>query len=261
VGIAAVFIVVLAVAFFIPQGSATIELKVNYIVGEEMTYSSGFSLQYQTQPEFIFNLPINMNRTEKIKVESFDGIYYTLTHTLNYSIIGIPIVTILTEKMDKTGCSTYFLNLEGTQTQLPSNNNRASTTYLTQLLSQPQAKIGETIIIPFPAPTNSGITGNLKVTFGNPEDLTVPAGTFKVFKIDITGDSLTLAAPTSEPAVRISDLSASVHYQIYLEYGSLRQIQTFADVTVAGSQTVMGATTSPSVTISMHSTLIQDIKP
>src|ERR1700693_4062002 len=42
--IAVLAIVIVAVAFFIPQGTATIPLNVNYVIGEKMVYDSTLTM-------------------------------------------------------------------------------------------------------------------------------------------------------------------------------------------------------------------------
>ena len=108
-----------------------------------------------------------------------------------------------------------------------------SSSFLAQLLNKPQVKIGDTINVPYPAPTsqNMQITGDLTVTFGNIEDLTTPAGTYKVFKIDITSNNIKMNynIPAANPNINIPTeikIDYDMNYQIYLEYGTLREIKS-----------------------------------
>ena len=47
IAIAVVAIVIIAVAFFIPQGGATIPLNVDYVVGEKMVYDTTMTMTIQ----------------------------------------------------------------------------------------------------------------------------------------------------------------------------------------------------------------------
>jgi hypothetical protein len=51
-------------------------------------------------------------------------------------------------------------------------------------------KVGDSVTVPFPSANVSfGITGTLTMTFGGIQEITVPAGTFKVFRIDVTSNT------------------------------------------------------------------------
>jgi hypothetical protein len=269
--IVAVLIVILAVAFFIPKGSATIPLTVNYVVGEKMAYDTTMTMQLNlgqpgtpiaTYNDYL-NQPITVNGQETIEVLSDDGDYYTLLHTMNYdSILGSAIPITMTEKMYKTGYSTYFMNIGDTEISLPSNQV-GSTSYLAQLLSQPEAKIGETITVPYPDMGLTGFTstGNLKITFSAPEDKTFAGQTFNAFKIEMVSDgvSINVELPTTIPSASTEPVTVAVnlHYVIYLENGSMRMLQS----SMQADESLQSSGYSMAVSVTMDSTLTQDTKP
>ena len=196
--IAVIAIVIIAVAFFIPQGTtATIPLNVDYVVGEKMVYDSTMTMTLDSYSlGSAFNLPTQspnnttLNSQQTIEVTGFDGENYLLNHTTTMTLLGKPFSFSMTEKMNKTGYSTYLLNVGNTQTEVP-NTSPTGNSYLAQLLSKPEAKVGETISVPYPS-TGSSIqtSGDLTIKFNGVEDLTVPAGTYKVFRIDIASNNL-----------------------------------------------------------------------
>jgi hypothetical protein len=107
------------------------------------------------------------------------------------------------------------------------------------------------------------VTGDLTVTFGNIEDLTTPAGTYRVFKIDMTSNNIQITLttpPTASPSLYTSTditMNCDMNYQVYLEYGTLRQIQADMQQTVICQSSLMNYTS----TTTTEMTLNQHIKP
>lgn len=99
-----------------------------------------------------------------------------------------------------------------------------SNSYLAQLLNKPEVKVGDTITVPYPTVTGIETTGDLTITFQGIEDLTVPAGTYRVFRIDLTGNDITMRLATN-PSINMAS-TININYQVYLEYGTLRQIKS-----------------------------------
>lgn len=263
-----VALVTVALALLIPQGGAAIPLTVDYSVGEKMVYdsaitmtigssNSGFSPSLgSTEPK-----TINISSQQTIEVMSFDGENYLLNHTTSMNALGRPISISMTEKMNKTGYSTYLLDLGSIQQEIPSNGP-TSNTFLAQLLSKPEVKVGDKITVPFPS-SNQYLqtTGNLTMKFSGIEDLTVPAGTYRVFKIDITSSNLKIilnpsAANSSTVSTDIS-LNLNLSYQIYLEYGTLRQIKASMQESGSYQSSILNMTANTAMDI----TLIHHIKP
>jgi hypothetical protein len=124
-------------------------------------------------------------------------------------------------------------------------------------------KVGETIKIPFPLPSSSNMnmTGDLTVTFGDIEDLTVPAGTYRVFKIDIQSNdlSVTMNVPASSYSASMSfTTNMDMHYQLYMENGTLRQIKSDMQYTVSYESTLTG---NYAMHLTMDMILKQHFKP
>lgn len=263
--IALTVVVIIAVALFVPQGAAAIPLNVDYQIGEKMVYNTTMMGTYETQnaelPASMQSLNnANIYSTETIEVVGFDGEYYTLNHTHTMTLNDKPFSYSVLEKMNKTGYSTYILNLGSTSQEIP-NTSMKSESYLAQLLNKPEVKVGDTITIPYPNATASiGLTGELTMTFASIEDLTVPAGTYKVFRIDITSKNLKLSykPSTGLPSLDVqTSIDIDVTYQIFLEYGTMRQIKSIMQETVSYQSTTMEYT----MHITMDTTLNQHIKP
>ncbi len=260
--IVAVLIVILAVAFFIPKGTATIPLTVNYAVGEVMTYDTSMQIEIAysatTQPTTSTSYG-----NETLEVKDFDGTFYTIIRNVTWHMNFDGLVEYsLNLKMNKTGYSSYIVDIGNTQTEIPNHNDPSSISCFTQLLSMPEAKVGETITIPFPANESLGIAGNLKITFGSPEDVTVPAGTFKAFKIDLVSEGLNFTmnyGDYSNPNLITSNVY--LHYQVCLEYQTLRVIKSTMQTQETTPAVPNWSTQDSSVTVIQNSTLTQDTKP
>jgi hypothetical protein len=108
-----------------------------------------------------------------------------------------------------------------------------------------------------------GITGDLTMTFKGVQDLTVPAGTYKVFRIDLSCNNVKMnyQSPLSNFTNIIQfdiTMNADINYQIYIEYGTMRQIKSSVQETITLSSTM---TSGYSMTMNADMTLIEHIKP
>jgi len=262
---AIVAVAVIVGALLIPQGTA-IPLNVDYTVGEKMVYDTTLTMSMQGYDSTLgsglmgqspFNMSVNAQQT--IEVIDFDGEYYTLNQTTTMTLAGMPFSYSVLQKMNKTGYSTYIFNLGDAELSVP-DTNYASNSYLTQLLSKSEVKVGDSITIPFPGSlSNMGVTGDLTMTFRGIEDLTVPAGTYKVFRVDITSNDLSMNYGSSMSAIGLNSASMNLdmNYQMYMEYGTLRQIKSAMQESVSLQSSAMNYT----MVLSMDMILSQHIKP
>jgi hypothetical protein len=263
---AIVAVAVIAIALLIPQGGATIPLNVNYEVGEKMVYDTtmtmtldGYNSTFASElPASLNNLSVNAEQT--IEVIDFDGEYYTLNQTTTMMMVGKPFSVSMLQKINKTGCSTYIFNIGGIEQEIP-DTSFGSNSYLTQLLNKSEVKVGDSIDVPFPSAVSSiGVTGGLTMTFRGIEDLTVPAGTYKVFRIDIKSNDLSMSYNPSMTTAGMdlaTKMDMDLDYQMYMEYGTLRQIKSTMQETISLQSSMMNYTMG----LSMDMTLNEHIKP
>ena len=85
------------------------------------------------------------------------------------------------------------------------------------------------------------------MNFSGVEDLTVPAGTYKVFRIDITSNNLKMTLNPSTDTSGIAALSSltmnlDLNYQVYLEYGTMRQIKSTMQETAIYQSSLLNMT-------------------
>ena len=162
------------------------------------------------------------------------------------------------------------------------------------MLSASEVKVGDTITIPEQSllgnlsSANLEVTGYLTMTFKGFQDLTVPAGTFRVFEVDLvshdvsTTMKLQLPEITPEPtpplnlsltyvgnspipqqsitphlATFTSTSTSNMTEQTFIEVNTMRLIQTTSEDTFT-TQTTNGNYTSTSISAE---TLNQDINP
>ena len=91
-------------------------------------------------------------------------------------------------------------------------------------LAKTSVKVGEIWTIPVNTGSASdGVTGQVTLTFQGLEDLTTSAGTFKVFKIEISSGTLTMHSAVFDSG------TMQINGSTYLEQGTCRLIKT--DVT------------------------------
>jgi PKD repeat protein len=264
----------------------TIPLKYNYTVGDHMTYNTTTAIMSMEQPPYTpghpVGTPLAQDGTGTISTDiiSFDGENYTISDTASISVdvypMRPPISLTLTEKIDKTGHPLTILS--GSPTEL--NSLLSGLNYialggvpmaeiipaeLTSLLGglnsfgtfflKDEAKVGETWQFPISELGNLsfGSIGNLNFTFGNVQNVTVPAGTYKVFSIVASGSNL--ATSFNIAGVSYSE-NISASGQEYLEYGTCRLIDSNFQENISYQMGGQNYTTITSIRVQ----LIQDIQ-
>jgi len=226
---AAVLAVIVVSAFLFSNSSAaTVPLSLNYEAGERMVYASSWSTVTQRHNQ-TNNMPtsstMSSNSTLTLDVVSFDGETYTLNNTYNLEILGKPRTANLTTKLTKADYVNNFLI--GDAARLLYNMTGDKFDYYR--LNLLQAKVGDTLQIPINTGNESiGTTGTLNVKFASIQELTVPAGTFKVFRLDYTAD-FTIHANLQGGIISITlpePVPGQITGQTYLEYGTCRLIKS-----------------------------------
>ena len=215
-----IVILVIVITLLIPQGAATIPLSVKYTVGEKMTYDMIETITTE-QIQGIMGI----NSTVNVEVVDFDGEHYTL----NYTVTAVlnhqhPMSISYIARVNKTGYTTYF-HTGKTQQLL---YNMSSNPVLSAVLNKPEVKVGDAWQIPLSTgETNVSVKGDLTVTFVGIQDMTVPAGTYRVFRIDFSSNNIriNITIPTPYNTSIQNTVEMSLSGQTYLEYGTCRQIK------------------------------------
>jgi hypothetical protein len=245
----------LVFAFLVPLSSGvSIPLSYNYEVGEHMTYNmtSNVSQFEQSTPGNPVGTPVVQNITETISMDvlSFDGENYTINETASIPLASLPVSFTIMGKINKTG---YVTILSGPFAEL--NSAFTGLNLLSTFFQKEQAKVGETWHFPISELGNLsfGMRGNITFTFGNIQSITVPAGTYKVFSIDVSASNLTMNLNIAGISYSASESGSG---QEYLEYGTCRQIESNFQENVSYQIGGQNYTTNAS----MQMELVQDIK-
>ena len=237
--------VILAAVLLVPQGNAAvISLGVQYSAGEKLTYNVTSSISTQNGNSS-YNLSTQSTLT--VDVVSFDGETYTLNYTSTSSGAGYSLTTSQVIEV-KTSEMVTVLALLPVGLQLSSVNANSSSPALAAVFNESQAKVGDTWQIPLNTDSSSTQAENLTVTFKDIQDLTVQAGTYKVFRIDFSTN-----AQGSQSS--LGNLNLDLAGQSYLEYGTCKQIQSNLQLTLQVGNN------NASMVDSFTSTLTQDQNP
>jgi hypothetical protein len=186
-------------------------------------------------------------------VISFDGTDYVINLTTTVTQPSpegqLTSHSTVTEKMNKTGYITVSNGLNGTQCPLFGNPGL--------FFQKDKATVGETWQVPLSFGNQTvGFNGNFTYTFGNIQTITVPAGTYKVFTMNISSNDLTvrMGEILLNPAVF---MNITAQGQVRSEYGTCRLIDT-------NIQEIINYTSNSinyNETITSQTTLVEYTKP
>ena len=201
---------------------AVIPLNIDFKVGEKMVYDTTQTTIYASEENSSQSTIPNVDSTkETIEVMDFDGQSYTLNHTVQD--LNQTIRTAFTETLSKTGNSTWHVKI-GDNTANASGPSYTFVPNVLELLTEkPQARVADSWRIPYES-SSAEASGNLIITFYGFENLTVPAGTYNVFKVGVKSDNVNVHYTVSRNGFE-ANVGEGFNIQIYFEYGSLRQIK------------------------------------
>ncbi len=246
VGAIAIIAIIATAVLVVPQATATtIPLGINYTVGEKLVYAVT-TTDYGNFPTTTGGnqSQISQNSTISVEVVSLNQETYTLNYTTTSTILGNPISSSEVEQVNKTDMASFvaLLPIE-LQQNAPAAANIPNNPFLIAFFNQAEAKVGDTWTIPLPG-NDSNLPTSLTISFSAIQNLVVPAGTYKVFKMDFS----TSGNSNFNNGVSISG-------QSYLEYGTCKQIESNLKVVLstASNADLNGYT--------INTTLVQQIEP
>jgi hypothetical protein len=204
-----------------PDYGSSMPLRLNYAVGEQMVYET---INIVTNPspssEATNTNTVNLTKTIRVIGETDDAYQVTEKIAISPDLPG----NLLTAPVNisKVG---YYNNYIP---DVPSifYNASANPTILA-LITQKSVNVGDVWTIPVNTGNASyGMTGEVTLKFAGIEDVTVPAGTYKAMKIEITSSVLTLHSDGTS-ALKLSDgKTFQLNGSTYLEQGTCRLIKT-----------------------------------
>lgn len=259
VAVSVVVIAILALSFFIPPGAATIPLNVSYVVGEKMVYNITEKESYVGNASYPSLLnPITFNSTETENVTAFNGETYSINTTQSFG----PVLLSYLEQVNSTGYTDIYLQPLSNETSSISNANPVLV-----FLAMPSVHVGETKVISLDSNSSaSSTTGNMTLTFVDIQNITVPAGTYKVFRVDSIGNTVTNATlipvssanPAEPPSVIKTawfTMSLSANETSYVEYDTGHLIESNIDMVIRSQFS------NESTNIKGNTQLTEDIMP
>jgi hypothetical protein len=227
-----------------------IPLTYEYTPGEEMTYNLTENITSLGFPTAGGNA--SGTGTMALDVISFNGENYTVNETYTFQVFNRSQTLYLTYAMNKTGYVTPIS---------PAGTSFSWFIDFQSMFQKNETIAGETWKIPSGtlAQNNSNIAlnGNLTETFGDIQNVTVPAGTYRAFSVDVSGSNLTVVTHLPTPINESLSENFSLNGQMYLEYGTCRVIQVNLRVSIVYSQ---GTQTSNEL-LSEQVELVENIKP
>ncbi|MDI9578932.1 MAG: hypothetical protein QM398_12465 [Thermoproteota archaeon] len=225
-------VIIAGAALLIPQISASsIELSLNYQVGEHMVYDTTNIITNQmVNTTLAIGAVTNSqsyNSTVIIDIISASSEGYTIDETITASpnLFNHPLPTI-TLNISKTRYYDNFMAPGGPLIFYNYSSNPTISAYL----AQQSVKVGDVWKIPVNTGNASlGLTGEVTLTFAGIQDLTVPAGTFHTMQIEVTSNVLSIHSDGSS-IIKIPDgMTLQLNGTSYIEQGTCRLIK--ADLT------------------------------
>jgi hypothetical protein len=260
-------IVVIVAVLLVPQGLAPqnsdstspIQLSLNYAVGQHMVYTTTTNVVTNQMGNTIGGITgdNNYNSTTSIDVLSFDGQTYRINETADIEgyTLSLPPFTINVSK------TSYYNNFAPGAPPVFYNSSRNPT--ISAYLAQPSVNVGDVWTIPVSTGNSSlGLTGEMTLKFTGFREITVPAGTYKTFKIDVSSGNLTMHYdPAYAQSIHVAlngNYTLRLSGTTYLEQDTCRLIKS--ELTQYGTQQSFGSkrVTTITSTVNSEKTLIQD---
>jgi hypothetical protein len=203
-------------------------LTYSYVAGEQMTYNMS---DYETDTSW---WPLSLNETGNMTMNilNFDGQNYTiketteLTDASTHLSINITSVTSQTYQVNQTG---YWTNPNPPPAFVQTLLSWSIPGNFIIAFQKNETEAGDTWQIPLNSSSQTSnatflFDGNLTETFSDIQNLTVPAGTYRVYSVTISGNNLTMTEKNL-PQNTTTFENVTINGQEYLEYGTNRLIE------------------------------------
>jgi len=229
VAVASVF----ALMYLMPKGlGAPVSLGMNYSEGEIMTYDADITISAMGRT-------VTQSGTIKLEILDFDGVNYTIRETVSSDSQQVSF----TIKMNKTGHIIDFSNLPPEVQQTFSSF--VGTPGFGGYFPRTMARVGESWQIPLDIHAGGfSMEGTGSYGISGITSITIPAGTYTVFRMDITAANI--HGTYSSEGTTVS-MVASMSAYVYMENATCVPVE----ISVQESATVSysGQTVGMSMTI------------
>jgi hypothetical protein len=261
-------IVVIVAVLLVPHGSAPpssdstspIQLSLNYAVGQHMVYTTTTKVVTNQMDNTLDEITgsYTSNSTVRLDVLSFDGQTYHINETTEIEGFTLSLPPLILN-VSKTS---YYNNFIAPGAPLVFYNSSSNPT-ISAYLAQSSVNVGDVWTIPVSTGNSSlGLTGEMALKFTGFQEITVPAGTCKTFKIDVSSGNLTVHYdPAYLDSIHVAldgNYTLRLSGTTYLEQNTCRLIKS--ELTQYGTQQSVGGNgvTTITSTINTEKTLIQD---
>ena len=214
---------------------SSLPLNLNYVVGEQMVYETTNILTNQMITD---GQTLSLTKTMRIISENDDEYKVEEKVTVVPNLIGnTPTITVNISK------ASYYNNFipRCTVNLLSASSNPTIAAYL----AQKRVNVGDVWKIPVNTGNSSlGMTGEITLKFTAIEDITVPAGTYKTMKIEITSNTLSLHADGTSGIIIPEGQTLQLNGTTYLEQGTCRLIKADLTQVITTNSPTAGNTTT-----------------
>jgi hypothetical protein len=235
VAVAAVLIaVVLGSISPVPQGlGENIPYSLSFNVGENLTYSLSATVSANGQQVTETG---NMN----MSVVSFDGENYTINEPTHIEAEGVPYDTSVTLIMNKAGQMVGTPNLPS---QLQNAYSIIQGSPMTPMFfNRTEIQVGQTYKFPISFSNSTmNISGTVNIKVADIENVTVPAGTYKTFKLELSTSNFQVSSQGNSATL-------SVTAQVRMDYTTCHVIDLSLQETGNAEGSTMSLTMNMALT-------------
>lgn len=190
---------------------SSLPLGLTYVVGERMVWETTNVIENQLITD---SQNLNLTKTVRVISESNDGYQVEEKGTVVPNLIGNTPTIML--NISKASFSNNFIP------DIPSIFiNASANPIISTLLAQISVNVGDIWKIPVNTGNSSlGMTGEVTLRFAGIEDITVPAGTYRTMKIDITSNTINFHADSTSKIIGVDGMTLQINGTTYLEQGT-----------------------------------------
>lgn len=204
---------------------STLPLRLNYVVGEQMVYETTNLCINPLTDDFY------LNATKTMRIISHNNGEYKVETRLSSASSSFDPPAVTTT-LSKTSFASNFIR-DGPPIFLKENANPIISAYL----AQESVNVGDVWIIPATTGNSSlGVTGEVTLKFASIENVTVPAGTYKTMKIEITSTILNMHSDGTSGFWSFDGDTLQISGTTYLEQATCRLVKADLTQVVSDSQ-------------------------
>lgn len=251
--------IILASFLALAPSGETMDLNLKYSIGERMVYQT---TGYQTHEWINTSLPspgsdihYNNSTIHTIKpievIGESNNLYSVNLNTQSEQTDYPPFYGI--ENVSKNPCNS-FLTGYGAPLIFDSASNNAE---LAAYYHKTSVRAGDIWTLQLSGNTSFALVGQVTIKFAGIQELTVPAGTYRTMRIDVSSNILTYDPNGPSPVIRTKDMTLQFNGTTYLEQSTCRLIK--ADCSQVFTWNASGVNSTN--TLHSQEILIQQTKP